>query len=179
MCWPNSLRILISYRKVSIRKQFFTRFNIKKSHCWIDIFIHPPCKKQFSDLYRSILEHNLENKYVASNSRYWSWSLTKTRTWTFTIFFGLYNSLLVSASNLEYLPLGNTENPEEKTRVFFPNSPTFLTLNVRNSIDREKNSKETWLLPTSCLERKTKNLVDIFLNTRVITFAFYTYYPFT
>ena len=55
---------------------FFTRFNTKKSHCWIDIFIHPPCKKQFSDLYRSILEHNLENKYVACNSRYWSWSMS-------------------------------------------------------------------------------------------------------
>ena len=62
---------------------------------------------------------------------------------------------------------------KQKTRVFFPNSPTFLTLNVRNSIDREKSSKETRLLPASCLERKTKKFVDIFLNTRVIvTFTF-------
>ena len=58
------LKILFSYRKVSIRKQFFTGFDIKMSPRWLNIFYDSPCQKLFSDLYLSIFEHNLENKQL-------------------------------------------------------------------------------------------------------------------
>ena len=54
--------VLFLYRKVSIRKQFFTGFDIKKSRRWLHIFYVSPCKKPFSYLYLSIFEHNFENK---------------------------------------------------------------------------------------------------------------------
>ena len=59
------LIILFSYRKVSIRKQFFYRvWHKNKSHLWLDIFYVSPCKKTFSDLYLYIFEHNLKNKWL-------------------------------------------------------------------------------------------------------------------
>ena len=38
-------KIFSHMRKVSIRKQFFTGFDIKKSRHWLDIFYVSPCKK--------------------------------------------------------------------------------------------------------------------------------------
>ena len=66
------LKILFSYRKVSIRKQFFTGVDIKKSRLRLDIFYVSPCKKPFSDLYLSIFEHNLENKQLILKFRMYS-----------------------------------------------------------------------------------------------------------
>ena len=51
-------------RKVSIRKQFFTGFDIIKSRHWLTIFYVSSCKKPISDLYFFVFQHNFENKQL-------------------------------------------------------------------------------------------------------------------
>ena len=63
-------KILFSYRRVSIKNQFFTGFVWHKNYlfCGLTFFYVSPCKKPFSNLYLFKFEHNFENKLLINRS---------------------------------------------------------------------------------------------------------------